>query len=421
MLLTLIKKEIAQQVLNYRFIIAVLLCFILIPISGTVMLKDYNQRLANYSINLPNAGEYRAIKPPETLSIFVKGLDEGMCRSFDIWWGWGAIQPTSKSQQANVLFSLFATPDFAYVVKAVMSLLALLFAFDAISGERERGTLRLTLSNPVSRGKLLFSKLAGGYFSLILPFAFASLFGVLFVSLSPNVSLRSDEWARLALVFFASLGYIAMFFTLGILISSMTKEAASSAVILLFLWTILVFAIPNVGTLVARQITPIPSVQKLEEEKTQIWTAEIFKLNNGQTKSLQAAWDSIYDQFVQHEEDYRKKFHRLLNLSQNLCRLSPTASYVYIVTTLAQTGIADEYRYKQAVLRYRADVFEHGGEYGGAKIVRTKHGVEVPFFAYRRLALAESIQTISLDVASITAFTALFFMGAYFMFLRSDV
>ncbi|HIE27467.1 TPA: hypothetical protein EYP66_09290 [Candidatus Poribacteria bacterium] len=419
--LTLIKKEITQHVLSYRFIIAVLLCFILILTSVTVMLGDYKKRLANYSVNVPKEDENRAIKPPETLSVFAKGLDEGMCRSFDIWWGWGSINPTSKSQRVNVLFALFATPDFAYIVKSVISLLAILFAFDAISGERERGTLSLMLANSVSRGSLLLSKLVGGYISLILPFVLASLFGALFVSLSPIVSLRSDEWVRLALIFLASLGYIAMFFSLGVLISAMTKQAASSAVILLFIWTIIVFAIPNAGTLVAKQIAPMPSVQKLEEEKTQTWIAEIFKLSNGQTTSLQTAWDEIHDRFVQLEGDYRNKLNRLINLSQNLCRLSPAASYVYIATALAQTGISDEYRYKQAVLRYRTEVFEHGGDYREAKIVRAKNSVDKPRFGYRRLTLSESIQTISLDVAAITAFTALFFMGAYLAFLKYDV
>jgi ABC-type transport system involved in multi-copper enzyme maturation permease subunit len=212
-----------------------------------------------------------------------------------------------------------------------------------------------------------------------------------------------------------------MFFSLGILISSMTKKAASSAVILLFLWTIIVFAIPNAGTLIAKQIAPMPSVQKLEEEKTQVSSAEIFKLTNGQTLSLQAAWDGIYDRFVQLEGDYRNKLNRLINLSQNLCRLSPAASYVYIVTALAQTGIADEHRYKQAVLRYRTEVYEHGGESFGTKITRAKDRVDKPRFSYRQLTVSESLKSISLDVVAITAFTALFFMGAYLAFLRYDV
>ena len=37
--------------------------------------------------------------------------------------------------------------DFLFVVGTVFSLLALLFTFDAVAGEREAGTLRITLAN----------------------------------------------------------------------------------------------------------------------------------------------------------------------------------------------------------------------------------------------------------------------------------
>ena len=40
----------------------------------------------------------------------------------------------------------------------MLSFLALVFTFDAISGEVERGTLRLTLSNSVARGTVLAGK-----------------------------------------------------------------------------------------------------------------------------------------------------------------------------------------------------------------------------------------------------------------------
>ena len=41
--------------------------------------------------------------------------------------------------------------DWAFIIGYVLSLIALLFTFDAISGERERGTLRLMLANSIPR------------------------------------------------------------------------------------------------------------------------------------------------------------------------------------------------------------------------------------------------------------------------------
>ena len=57
------------------------------------------------------------------------------------------------SRYPNPISVLFATPDLAYVVNIVISLLALLLTFDAITGELETGTLRLMLSNAVPRGR----------------------------------------------------------------------------------------------------------------------------------------------------------------------------------------------------------------------------------------------------------------------------
>ena len=44
-----------------------------------------------------------------------------------------------------------------------MSLMAILFSYDAVSGERERGTLRLLLTNSLSRPALIAAKWLGGY------------------------------------------------------------------------------------------------------------------------------------------------------------------------------------------------------------------------------------------------------------------
>lgn len=48
MLRTLIKKEILEAFLSLRFLIATLLCLVLIPLGTYVNSKDYEQRLADY-------------------------------------------------------------------------------------------------------------------------------------------------------------------------------------------------------------------------------------------------------------------------------------------------------------------------------------------------------------------------------------
>jgi hypothetical protein len=49
MLSTLIKKEIIETILGLRFVIATLLCLVLIPLGMYVSIKDYEQRLGDYN------------------------------------------------------------------------------------------------------------------------------------------------------------------------------------------------------------------------------------------------------------------------------------------------------------------------------------------------------------------------------------
>ena len=88
--------------------------------------------------------------------------------------------------------------NFLFVVSTVFSLLALLFTFDAVDGERETGTIRLTLANAIPRDRFLLGKLVGGYFVFVVPFLVSFLLGLLLLALQgfplgdPDIFPRVD-------------------------------------------------------------------------------------------------------------------------------------------------------------------------------------------------------------------------------------
>ncbi len=65
------------------------------------------------------------------------------------------ISASSKQQSVNDLFKLFTVPDLLYIIKVILSLCAMLFAFDMVSGEKEAGTLRQSLSGSLGRPILI--------------------------------------------------------------------------------------------------------------------------------------------------------------------------------------------------------------------------------------------------------------------------
>ena len=52
----------------------------------------------------------------------------------------------------NPFIAFFSSIDIVFVFEVILSLMGLIFAYDAIAGERERGTLRLVLAQPIGRG-----------------------------------------------------------------------------------------------------------------------------------------------------------------------------------------------------------------------------------------------------------------------------
>ena len=413
MVRTIARKEILANLLSFKCYVVVLLAAILVGTSLFIMARDYRDRLADYGLIRPKPGEPIAVNPPNPLAIFAKGLDEAMARSFEV--GPTGITVRAGQKSGNTIFAFFPTPDFLYVVRVVLSLVALLFGFDQVSREKEGGTLRLMLANPASRGSILLGKWLGNFVSLTVPFLLVSALGIAVLSLDPAVSFTADQALRLSLILILTLLYIAFFLSLGILVSSLTRRASSSLVILLFIWALLVFVLPNLGTLVARQMVDVPSVRALSEKRQQVWTREVLLRIRGEgdwashVKAISAENDAL-------EADYRVKFDRLVALSKNINRVSPVASFIYAATEIAGTGIGEEGAFKKEVIRYKDGVIGRTLASPDAVVADT------PAFRYAYRPLDRVLAAGALfDTAWLVVCGILFFALSYLAFVRYDV
>ena len=415
----IVEKEMRHNLFSYKFSIITVLTTILILASIFIMYRDFCLARENYEISpstyfIPLTSEGRteaplAVIPPTPLSIFAKGLDENLCRSYELTFD-QRIEASSKQQSVNNLFKLFTTPDLLYIIKVVLSLCAMLFAVDMVSGEKETGTLRQSLSGSLARPILIIGKWIGGFTSFILPLFIAVLLGTAFVTLQPRVDMNPQNWARLGLFLLSSVIYLAVFFSLGMLISCLTHESSSSLVISLFAWTAFVFLIPNLGNILARQLVEIPSVQQLEVKRQHISVSGQMEVNRPTTwRERLARLERTRSEQDQLTEDYRNRFDRLVTLSQNITRVSPTASFTFLATDLMGTGISEERRLKRAVRQY----FFEGNE-------DDERGH--PSFAYQRTSCQEVLARRGLnDLLILVLFNLLFFAATYVAFLRYDV
>ena len=154
MLMTLIQKEMMHHILSVRFVALLLMCVLLIPLTFSISYRKYTQNLTDYqeSVNRsraetkenppnaqnPNIEVSKLFLKPTPLSVFANGLGEvlpiylGMTRN-------GMRTGSTALAQAPLAYVL-GNLDFLFIVGTVFSLLALLFTFDTVAGERNRHT-----------------------------------------------------------------------------------------------------------------------------------------------------------------------------------------------------------------------------------------------------------------------------------------
>ena len=131
----------------------------------------------------------------------------------------------------------------------LVPLIALLLGFDAIVGERERGSLDLLLAYPITRGELLLGK----YLGLSLALALAMLAGLAAVGVMLVYQFGSKALFHYAGFVLSALLMGMSFLSLAVLVSVVARDRtrASGAAIVLWFLFVLVFDLVLLGVLVA--------------------------------------------------------------------------------------------------------------------------------------------------------------------------
>lgn len=258
MLLTLIRRELLNNLMTFRFAAAVLIMLLLVVANTAVLIKDYERRLEAYNTAVQKHREdlletktYSAVsltayRPPNPLSIFNVGLDKRLGNTLRVSYLyvptlWDAWKHGSNNAFLNIFFSI----DIVFIFQGILSLLALVFAYDALAGERERGTLRLVLTHAVRRGHILFAKYISAMLCLLIPLVMCFFFVLIMLTTSVSVFLGTDDFLRIGGVIFTSFVYLSLFYLIGLLISAATRRTGTALMIAMFVWGFLVLVYPN--------------------------------------------------------------------------------------------------------------------------------------------------------------------------------
>ena len=445
MLCTIIAKEFLEKILTLRFCVALILSIALIIVSIVVLSEDYAQELADYQLRVQmhtetsNEQLITVNRKPSMLTALFQGITKGAARSVQLLIG---FQPKIiETIDDNPFSVLFPTVDLTFIIGIVMSLLALLFAYDAVCGERETGTLALMASYPIKKPMLILGKWLGGYFSLILPCSVGCLLGLLILSMHPHIQLSATDWGALGLITVGTLLYLACFFALGVLISILTTRPSTAIMVLLFLWTLFVFVIPNLSPNLAKTLSPIPSFSTHSHEMTlaqteiehqrQRWhdaaALEVIdkRLTWADGKKLllniEARSTSAQDKTLSNiTQAYRRKIRRQEHIAAGIAALSPYACFMFFATQLAASHFDNEAKFIAATARFENQYFADTPSYFQT-VVSPGQAIEKSTFFYTEPTVPERLKLALGSLTLLLLYTGLCLIGGYAAFMRYDV
>ena len=329
-------------------------------------------------------------------------------------------------------------------IGVLMSFFAILFTFDAIAGERTRGTLSLIMSNTVSRGQVLLGKYLGAFVTVFLPLVMGVLMNLLIILLIGSIPFGSADWLRILGIVGLFALHISVFIFLGLFFSSRVSNAITSLVWLLLTWVCLAYVFPSLlGTFVSN-LNPIPSVDEISMRRraqldqiedgwqrgspkrlkkspslerisvTRLWAEYFTAINNTDTRIA----DGHIDQQLQQ-----------VQLARDLTQISPIATFQYAMEGLANTSIVGYMNFVKQARRYRQTFIdfvktEDRSDPESLHIYPVREGLSqkpvdpnaVPVFSEQI-----SYRSVLSQVGLLVLFNLLFFIMAQVSFLMSEV
>ena len=504
----IIKRELFDHINSLRFILTVLILSALMVTNAVVHLRTHPKRVRNYSEKvtksanelksrtelyaLAREGPGNLYKRPSSLSFIADGGDAYLPKNISNgeswstsgqggevksnWWlNYGTVNPDATDLRP------YATKiDWVFIITYLLSFIPLLFTFDALSGEREQGTLRLCLANPISRPILLIGKFLGTLITVLIPFIFAVLLNLAVISVDSWTQLSADDWGRLGVILLIASCYAGIFVGLGLMVSAGTREPRVSLVVLLLIWVAAVIFMPStLGTLSTKWMPPVQTMDQfrdarkaalkqinddygarmraIKEKKSPNLPSlsELQKLYEtspeaaiAESEKLRGAWETEGDEelalkaeLIKRDVETRERFNRerldaqvaQVQRARTVTRLSPAAIVQYALESMAGTGFNRYLQYLEHVHQHTKQFRQFIVETDRADI-QSRHFIGIPKGMSQKPVASEAIPKFedkiafsdifniaTLDLLLLVLLLGVFISGAFLVFIRSEV
>ncbi len=473
MLKTIIEKEIRDLIGSTKFVATFGVTALLILLAFYAGAKNHNLAVAQYDASRAenlrqmegltdwmSLQQHRIFLPPQPLASLVNGISNDIGQTTEVRTR-GELAAEDSRFNEDPIYAVFRFLDLSFIFQVVLSLFAILLGYDAISGEKERGTLRLVFSNAAPRAMFILGKILGSFIVMAASLIVALSLGSLLLP-ALGVNLNSEEWMRLGLIVLTGLLYLGAFLSISVFVSTMTQRTSSSFLALLVIWIGGVLILPRAATLLAGRAVDVPSVDELAAQKAsysrQLWQTfradmKNFRAPEGAPKDDVQATLSAFNQYMDsvtairdekmdafagrlNEERHNRQMQRQ-KVAFNFARVSPAASLSLATARLAGTSLDLKNRFYEEATAYRkaynAFMKEKTGMNVGGRMMMWKMTdgeeeppekidlTELPAFDFNTASLSDALGDSIVDIGLLGLFNLLFIAGAFVAFMRYDL
>ncbi|HEY8339506.1 MAG TPA: ABC transporter permease [Egibacteraceae bacterium] len=183
----------------------------------------------------------------------------------------GIRDAAGEAAEASAIFLRLFTaaperfPSFFTLIGFLAPLLGIAFGFDAINAERSQRTLPRLASQPIHRDEIINGKFVAA--TTVIALALAALllvvtgYGALRLGIGPTIG----DVVRLGAFWLVSLAYIAFWLALAMLLSVVTRRAATAALAAIALWLVFTMFAGLIAGAIADAVRDVPENATTEQ------------------------------------------------------------------------------------------------------------------------------------------------------------
>jgi ABC-2 type transport system permease protein len=320
--------------------------------------------------------------------------------------------------------------DAAFVMLFLYPLLIFAVSFDLTAGERDRGTLRMVLSQPITLRQVVAGKMIVRALLLLVPAII-----VPFAMVASNTPLDATSAQRAMLWALAVTAYAAIWHGLALVVNARGLSAAANALVLAGIWLLFVVVGPSAVNLLIATRYPMPSrveaavqARAATQDATVQGSRELGQFLQDHPTSgsvgregmrqfalLQAQRDQrVADRLQSVEAEFNDQLQRQQRLAAWLSVLSPTMIAQGVLLDVAGTSTYRFAHFRSEALAFQRDwraYFEP--RVLDAATLTPQEYAAAPVFAYRDEAPSLMRRRIALPIAMMIGLALLLWWAGF--------